>query len=74
MFSGLVALPNTSSPRVGELFYTLYTAQNSNASDSPLILWFNGGPGTSCSLGALYELGYVLVTARRSYSYIDHIG
>ncbi|TKY59032.1 Serine carboxypeptidase 50 [Spatholobus suberectus] len=46
------------------IFYAFYEAQNSTLplSQTPLLIWLQGGPGCSSMLGNLYELGPWLVT------------
>ncbi|XP_014510754.1 serine carboxypeptidase-like 50 [Vigna radiata var. radiata] len=46
------------------IFYAFYEAQNSTlpVSQTPLLIWLQGGPGCSSMLGNLYELGPWRVT------------
>ncbi|KAK7400758.1 hypothetical protein VNO78_12062 [Psophocarpus tetragonolobus] len=46
------------------IFYAFYEAQNSTLplSQTPLLIWLQGGPGCSSMLGNLYELGPWRVT------------
>ncbi|XP_027096594.1 serine carboxypeptidase-like 50 [Coffea arabica] len=50
------------------LFYTYYEAQKPTTplSQTPLLIWLQGGPGCSSMLGNFYELGPWLVTSNVS--------
>ncbi|XP_023764075.2 serine carboxypeptidase-like 50 [Lactuca sativa] len=48
------------------IFYAFYEAQNSSTtslSETPLVIWLQGGPGCSSMIGNFYELGPWRVTA-----------
>ncbi|MEI6791420.1 MAG: hypothetical protein WCK42_09600, partial [Myxococcaceae bacterium] len=45
----------------GQMFYWLVRAKN-NPETAPVVLWLNGGPGSSSLLGFLYEQGPYIVT------------
>ncbi|GMR30500.1 hypothetical protein PMAYCL1PPCAC_00695, partial [Pristionchus mayeri] len=55
-----------------EIFYVLCESIRSNPLDSPLIVWFNGGPGSSSLIGFLLEHGpYIIEDDSGSLRYND---
>ncbi|MED6137666.1 hypothetical protein PIB30_067043 [Stylosanthes scabra] len=54
--SGYLPVSNNSSSAI---FYAFYEAQNSTLplSKTPLLIWLEGGPGTSSLIGNFYEVG-----------------
>eukprot|EP00197_Chlamydomonas_leiostraca_P013626 CAMPEP_0202860512 /NCGR_PEP_ID=MMETSP1391-20130828/2179_1 /ASSEMBLY_ACC=CAM_ASM_000867 /TAXON_ID=1034604 /ORGANISM="Chlamydomonas leiostraca, Strain SAG 11-49" /LENGTH=416 /DNA_ID=CAMNT_0049539683 /DNA_START=7 /DNA_END=1253 /DNA_ORIENTATION=+ len=44
------------------LYYAYYEAYEPSSSDTPIILWLQGGPGCASTFGGLYEIGPWLVT------------
>ncbi|GAA0159021.1 serine protease [Lithospermum erythrorhizon] len=55
--SGYVSINKTTG---SAMFYSFYEAQEANKSslyDTPLLIWFQGGPGCSSQLGNFFELG-----------------
>ncbi|KAK7362564.1 hypothetical protein VNO77_04680 [Canavalia gladiata] len=59
--SGYLPISSTSTSAI---FYTFYEAQNSTSplSQTPLLIWLQGGPGCSSMIGNFYELGPWRVT------------
>ena len=45
------------------MFFWFFPAQTEYAPDTPVILWLNGGPGTSSLLGLFVELGPIFIDA-----------
>ncbi|KAF9029458.1 serine carboxypeptidase [Hymenopellis radicata] len=54
--SGYVDLTETEA-----LFFWYFEARN-HAEDAPLVLWFNGGPGSSSMIGLFQEIGPCRIT------------
>ncbi|KAL6969942.1 Serine carboxypeptidase-like 50 [Sarracenia purpurea var. burkii] len=54
------------------IFYTFYEAQspNSSLSQTPLLLWLQGGPGCSSMIGNFYELGPWRVSVKQNVEQI----
>ncbi|XP_050895070.1 serine carboxypeptidase-like 50 [Lathyrus oleraceus] len=59
--SGYLPVTSTSN---SSIFYTFYEAQNSSLSlsQTPLLIWLQGGPGCSSMIANFYELGPYRVT------------
>ncbi|CAK8577420.1 unnamed protein product [Lathyrus sativus] len=59
--SGYLPVSSTSN---SSIFYTFYEAQNSTSplSQTPLLIWLQGGPGCSSMIANFYELGPYRVT------------
>jgi vitellogenic carboxypeptidase-like protein len=60
--SGYLPFKDASSP---SLFYAFYEAQEplSPFSDTPLLLWLEGGPGCSSMLGNFFHFGPWLISS-----------
>ena len=56
IFSGYLPI-NKSGGSNSSLFYVFYSSENKSNTSVPIIIWMNGGPGSSSMLGAFYENG-----------------
>lgn len=56
------------------MFYTFYEAKepNSSLSDTPILIWLQGGPGCSSMLGNFYELGPWRVVSSQGHN-VEHL-
>ncbi|KAI8052924.1 Alpha/Beta hydrolase protein [Syncephalis plumigaleata] len=51
------ANPHDNLKDCGELFYWYFPAEDKNQTDAPLLIWLQGGPGSSSMIGIFYENG-----------------
>ena len=64
IYSGFIQIPTTSK----SIHYVFLESQK-NATEDPIVIWFNGGPGCSSMLGFLQETGpYVLMDGGTNYT------
>ena len=56
IFSGYLPI-NKSGGSDSSLFYVFYSSENKTNTSAPIIIWMNGGPGSSSMLGNFYENG-----------------
>ena len=54
-YSGYLDIP--FDKWVAHMHYFFFPSQSSQPEKDPVLFWFNGGPGCSSLLGALYEHG-----------------
>uniref|UniRef100_A0A5B6ZX79 Carboxypeptidase n=1 Tax=Davidia involucrata TaxID=16924 RepID=A0A5B6ZX79_DAVIN len=68
--SGYLPVNSTTGSAI---FYTFYEAQNPNSSlsQTPLLIWLQGGPGCSSLLGNFYELGPWRVSSHKQN--VEHL-
>jgi len=60
MWSGFL---NASAEEPGTYLHYWYAEAENNAASAPIVLWLNGGPGSSSILGMLQEMGPLLINA-----------
>jgi hypothetical protein len=62
-FAGLIPIRQflNSSALMAETFFWYFPAQNPKSSNAPLILWMNGGPGSSSMIGLFQEHGPIII-------------
>lgn len=56
IFSGYIPVNKTGGSD-SSLFYVFYSSENQTNTSAPIIIWMNGGPGSSSMLGSFYENG-----------------
>ncbi|KAL0388871.1 UNVERIFIED_CONTAM: Serine carboxypeptidase-like 50 [Sesamum radiatum] len=61
--SGYLTVNSTTGSAI---FYSFYEAQNSTLSQTPILIWLQGGPGCSSMLANLFEIGPWLVNQELS--------
>ncbi|OIT01318.1 PREDICTED: serine carboxypeptidase-like 50 [Nicotiana attenuata] len=71
--SGYLTVNSTTGSAI---FYTFYEAQKSstklNLSETPILIWLQGGPGCSSMLGNFYELGPYRVSSSFRHN-VEHL-
>ncbi|KAJ0692851.1 putative carboxypeptidase C [Helianthus annuus] len=70
--SGYLTVNSTTKSAI---FYTFYEAQNptnTSLSETPLVIWLQGGPGCSSMTGNFYELGPFRVTPSLTHN-VEHL-
>jgi carboxypeptidase C (cathepsin A) len=70
-YSGYIPVGKLSGVK-GQLHYWLIESENDPSKD-PLVLWLNGGPGSSSLIGLLTELGQIMTNDESLKSPIDGI-
>ena len=60
-FSGYLTVNKTYN---SNMFFWFFPSQTEYSPSTPVILWMNGGPGTSSLLGLFVELGPILIDAK----------
>ena len=59
-FSGYLTVNQTYN---SNLFFWFFPSQNEHTSDTPVVLWLQGGPGTTSLFGLFNELGPIFIDA-----------
>ncbi|KAJ7943001.1 Carboxypeptidase [Quillaja saponaria] len=69
--SGYLTVNRTTNSAI---FYTFYEAQNSSSSlsQTPLLIWLQGGPGCSSMIGNFFELGPWRVSSNKNKNKSEH--
>ncbi|KAI3720112.1 hypothetical protein L6452_21022 [Arctium lappa] len=70
--SGYLPINSTTGSAIFYVFYEAKNPNNSSLSQTPLLIWLQGGPGCSSMTGNFYELGPFLVTSSQRQN-VEHL-
>ncbi|KAK9074539.1 hypothetical protein SSX86_007137 [Deinandra increscens subsp. villosa] len=70
--SGYLPINSTTGSAIFYVFYEAKNPSNSSISQTPLLIWLQGGPGCSSMTGNFFEIGPWLVTSSLRHN-VEHL-
>ena len=56
-YAGFIPVRKLDSNNSAEMFFWYFPAQEARVKNAPLVIWLQGGPGSSSMIGLFHELG-----------------